>query len=86
MAAEEIKQCMMIFSAAYEEFDEKLLAEQVVRIKEISRENGFSELYEFCSGYEKEIYESGFAGVYSRIQAFIHLVTEVINDFDSQNA
>lgn len=86
MAAEEIKQCMMTFSAAYEEFDEKLLAEQVGRIKEISRENGFRELYEFCSGYEKEIYESGFAGVYSRIQAFIHLVTDTVNQSDCHNA
>lgn len=86
MAAEELKQCMMIFSAAYEAFDEKLLAEQVVRIQEIGRENGFSELYEFCSGYEKEIYESGFAGVYSMVQPFIHLVTDVINKLDGNNA
>ncbi len=86
VAAQEIKQCMTVFSAAYEEFDEQLLTEQVVRIKEISKENGFHELYEFCCGYEREINEKGFTGVYSKIQIFIHLVTEVVNGLDSNNA
>lgn len=81
--ADELKKSMERISIAFEAFDLEGFREQILEVRNLSQQIQNTELFVFCSEFLKDMEKEGFSGIYRKIQPFISLVTDIINEIDS---
>ncbi|MDD6571033.1 MAG: hypothetical protein PUF12_01470 [Thermoflexaceae bacterium] len=79
----ELKERMERISIAFENFDLEGFREQILAVRNLSQQIQKTELFVFCSEFLKDMENEGFSGIYRKIQSFISLVTDIINEIDS---